>query len=80
MQKIKKALWVVGDVFGIDIKKDGTFDDSQSPVDFEMFAMDTKRQTSEEYCKDVALKAKKLDIIFPIKLIERAQLIGNTPQ
>jgi ABC-type uncharacterized transport system substrate-binding protein len=50
----------IGNVLGFEIQENGTFDDSQSPIDFEMVSMDTKRNNSDEFCKDVGEKVKKL--------------------
>lgn len=48
------------DKFNVHMDTDFNLDDSDSPVQFKLFNMDTKNNHSETYKKEIALKAKSL--------------------
>lgn len=59
-------IWALGtlrgalDVFNVSINEDFQLDDSESPVQFKLFNMKTKKNKSEEFKKRSALEAKAL--------------------
>ena len=50
----------IGNVLGFEISENGTFDDSRSPIDFKMVSMDTKRNNSDEFCRNAGKELKKI--------------------
>lgn len=58
------------EALNVKMNEDGALDNSESDAELRIFRMDTKRNTSEEFCQQAALKAKDIiDTWRPVVVI-----------